>query len=115
MPEPRVFSVDIPEEPPDMSVLAAGSDGDGMVWMRNDPLGHKGPGVWYSAGPVFIGRDEASISPLSWRFLLATHEDLTVLRWGQVVPVAGESGEVSPCGTGYGYQRHLDADEPPCA
>jgi hypothetical protein len=87
--DPQTFSVDIPEEPPDMSVVAGREgdrDGAGTAWMRNDPPLNKGDGVWWPAGPVYLTKGgEASTTSLSWRVLLAVYRHLTVLRWGSGV------------------------------
>lgn len=96
MADPKSYSVEFAEEPPDMSVVAGrdgGRDGAGVAWMRNDPPAHKGSGIWYPAGPVYLNAsDEPTLAPLSWPVLLAVHRHLTVLRWG--AGAAAPPGEV---------------------
>ncbi|HEV2778563.1 MAG TPA: hypothetical protein VGX25_04110 [Actinophytocola sp.] len=76
------ISVDIPDEPPEYTVVATGSYGQGQAWMREDPLASRSGGWWYPAGSYFDDRDNETNTPLGWPALLAKAKHLTVLRWG---------------------------------
>jgi hypothetical protein len=77
------ISVEIPDEPPEYSVVAPLYDnGSGRPWYRYDPTSKTG-GWWYSAGSYYDDHDQETHAPLRWPALVAKLKTLTVLWWGK--------------------------------